>query len=683
VLNVVRVWILLSTLLVSSGWILSIFHQLNRGGYDVVFGLAAVALFFWYRRTQWRPQQTAAHWLQKFIRRFKRPAPFLFLVLVLMSFLGGLLYLSNNGDSNAYRIPRVLHWLGQEQWHWIYTLDLRMNVVGSNFEWLSAPLILFTGTDRWIFLINIASFLMLPALIFSVFTRLQVSPRAAWWWMWLLPSGWCFILQAGSTVNDSYAAVYALAMVDLALRGCESKRMGDLWLSMLGAALVTGVKQTNIPLALVWVVAAWPGIRLFLARPGTTAFIIAVSLLVSTVSQTALNIANTGNWQGLAHGTKATVWNSGSPPWKVIGNLFSIPLQNLVPPLFPPADAWNRAMQRFLQTPLGTHFAAFERFGYLSSGVSESQAGIGLAICLLTLVSLVCVRSFTPIVPSKETIFSRRFLRWIRLIPWIVLLVFMVGICSFEDARLLAAYYPLLFPLLLAGAGHSMLVRQRWWQCFGLLVMLLAIGMLVISRDRPLFPEQAIIEKLEARYPQSNFFRGIDTIYAAPRAIIGAQNYFNHDIPSSERVVGFATTFGALEPGLWMPFGQRRVERVLPGDTAEELQRRGIHYVLVEDIALEAAGITIEQWMQRYNGSLADQLAFLQDRHRPLAHLYLVVLHSLPEATAIPDSGAAANQKAFLKTQVHQMEVGLETLDNTRLSRCFAILSFLPVDGLR
>jgi hypothetical protein len=635
VLIAVRIWILFSTLLVASGWILSALHELNRGGYLVFFTLAAIVGVWRWRNFLWfSPPAIRCAW-HKWARRARYPAPMLFFVLVLLSFLGGLLYLPTNADSNGYRIPRILHWLGQEQWHWIYTLDPRMNVVGSNFEWLSAPLILFTGSVRGIFLINVISYLMLPGLIFSVFTRLQVSPRVAWWWMWLLPSGWCFILQAGSTVNDSYAAVYALAMVDLAFRGYESKRTGDLWLSMLAAALATGVKQSNIPLALVWLVAAWPGIRLFKACPGTTAFVVAVSLLVSAVPQTALNIVHTGNWQGTAHGIKTTVWNSGSPPWRLIGNLFSIPIQNLVPPFFPFSDAWNRTMQHFLQTSLGTHFAAFERFGYLSSGVSEAQAGIGLGISLLTLVSLVAVRGLASTAASdgKKTC-SGHFLLWIRLTPWMALLVFMVGICSFEDARLLAAYYLLLFPLLLAGTGHSRLVRQRWWQWFGLLVMLLAAGMLVISRDRPLFPERTIIEKLEARFPQSKFFPGIDAAYAAPRAISGAQNYFAHDIPPGERVVGFATKIGAFEQGLWMPFGQRRVERVLPDDTPEELRRRGIHYVLVEDDALEASGMTIEQWMQRYNGSLVDQLAFLQDRHRPLAHLYLVVLHSLPETTA-------------------------------------------------
>ena len=89
-------------------------------------------------------------------------------------------------------------------------------------------MILFTHTDRFLFLINWISYLLLPGLIFSVFTRLQVRPRVAWWWMWFLASGWCFALQAGSVDNDSLAAVYILAAVDLALRAREKKSAADL-----------------------------------------------------------------------------------------------------------------------------------------------------------------------------------------------------------------------------------------------------------------------------------------------------------------------------------------------------------------------------------------------------------------------------------------------------------------------
>ena len=203
--------------------------------------------------------------------------------------------------------PGVLHWLGAEQWHWIHTSDTRMNIAGCGFEWLSTPLILFTRTDRFLFLINWISFLLLPGLIFSVFTRLQVRPRAAWWWMWLLASGWCFVFQAESNVNDSFATIYALAAVDLALRARESKSVADLWLSILAAGLLTGTKQTSIPLALLWLIAVWPAVRQMFSIPKRTLGTLAVAvlgLLVSAVPLIVLNLVHTGNWMGISAGNK-------------------------------------------------------------------------------------------------------------------------------------------------------------------------------------------------------------------------------------------------------------------------------------------------------------------------------------------------------------------------------------------
>ena len=220
-LTLVRLWILLSTLVVSAGWILSALHQLNRTGYAAVFGLAGIAAVFWQRKTKWRPQKIPAQIFRKFRRRFRRPAPMFFLLLALLVFVSGAFFPDLNYDANAYKLPRVYHWLLFERWHWIHTFDARMNITACGFEWLCAPLILFTHTDRCLFLINWLSFLMLPGLIFSVFTRLQVRPRVAWWWMWFLASGWCFALQAGSVDNDSLAAVYILAAVELALRARE------------------------------------------------------------------------------------------------------------------------------------------------------------------------------------------------------------------------------------------------------------------------------------------------------------------------------------------------------------------------------------------------------------------------------------------------------------------------------
>ncbi len=278
-LNAVRIWILLSSLLVASGWVLSALHQLNRAGYGVVFALVVAAFLFWAWKTGWHPRTNKL--FLKFTRRFKRPAPLLFLALVLMTFLAGALYVSQNNDSDEYRIPRVWHWLAEGRWHWIHTLDFRMNAAGCNFEWLAAPLMLFTRPDRGIFLVNWVSFLLLPGLIFSVFTRLRVRARVAWWWMWLLSSALCYVMQARSDVNDSFAVIYALASVDFALRAREKNRMSDLCLSILAVGLLTGAKQTNLPLVLPWLAAILPCLRLAKANAWVTLGICVPALLVS------------------------------------------------------------------------------------------------------------------------------------------------------------------------------------------------------------------------------------------------------------------------------------------------------------------------------------------------------------------------------------------------------------------
>jgi hypothetical protein len=307
-LNVVRAWILSSILLVSAGWILSAFHQLNRWGYGIVFVLGAIALFCRWQQIKWRPQKSLAQLFHKFGKRFIRPAPLLFIILAAAAFEGGALYPSVNGDSNAYRIPRMLHWLGEEQWHWIHTGDLRMNIAGCGFEWLAAPLILFTHSYRIIFLINWISFLLLPGLIFSVFTRLGVRPRVAWWWMWLLSSGWCYVFQAETDINDSFAVIYALGALDFALRARERGRIFDWWLSLLCAALLTGTKQTSIPLVALWGIAVWPGLRPMWMRPKRTLVVVVIVLLVSALPLIVINLSHAGNWMGIPKESKASAW---------------------------------------------------------------------------------------------------------------------------------------------------------------------------------------------------------------------------------------------------------------------------------------------------------------------------------------------------------------------------------------
>jgi hypothetical protein len=609
-LNIVRIWILCSTWLVSAGWVLSALHQLNRTGYVVVVALAGTAGFIWWQKNHRPLREVFFRAARQLRHRWRHPLPLLFFVLAVMTLVAGALYVPSNNDSNEYRIPRVWHWLAQGQWHWIHTLDERMNIAGCGFEWLSAPLMLFTRTDRFIFLINWVSYLMLPGLIFSVFTRLGVRPRVAWWWMWLLASGWCYVMQAGSTANDSFIVIYALASVDLALRAREKKSVPDLWLSLLAAALVTGAKQTCFPLAALWLVAAWPSAKLLLARPRMTLLAGAAGLLVSGAVLIFFNLERTGSWMGMQPNSMWTHCAVNSPFWGVIGNAFCIPEQNLQPPYLPGVQAWNAAMQGFVQTPFGSHFAGFEAFGFLAQGVSGTNAGIGLWVVLLTLISIWGARHYRLAAtwpPGKECDGQLRFLR---LLPWGLLLVFMAKVSSYPNARQLAAYYVFLFPCFLVFPGHAGLVRRRWWQRLGLLVMLLTAGMLIVARDRPLFPAKTILVPLKEKYPGWKFLAKAWDSYACRLSLDVQRKVFHNSLPPTEAVVGYATVRGSQEAQLWLPFGSRRVQRVLPEDTSRQLQADGVHFVLVDDSGLEMLGLTIADWTKQFDGVVIDSAAF-------------------------------------------------------------------------
>jgi hypothetical protein len=622
-LTIVRFWILFSTLLAGAGWILSALHQLNRLGYGVVFALAGSTVVFWQRKTQWRPQKIRARLFQKFRRRFRRAAPVIFLLLAVLAFLSGAFLPDLNYDTNAYRLPRVFHWLWLGQWHWIHTFDARMNIAACGFEWLCAPLILFTHTNRFLFLINWISYLMLPGLIFSVFTRLQVRPRVAWWWMWFLAAGWCFVLQAGSMDNDSLAAIYILAAVDLALRARKTKSAADLWLSLLAAALATGVKQTNLPLALLWLAAAWPSRGLFWTRPVGSGFVAVLGLLVSIVPISILNYERYGAWlpldiAGLPSAGKFHL----NPFWGVIGNAFCLPLQNLMPPfheLLPPffrysTSLWNEQMRHFVQTPLGSHFASFENFGYLSAdyyrGICEGNAGIGLGVGILVFATMLAIRRQRQAAVTGEIIPQDPFLSWLRIIPWLLLLLFMAKVGAFSNARHLAPYYVFLFPLFLVKAAHGRIVRERRWQRLGLQIMIFTAIVVAGAGNRPLLPLPAAWRTLHATFPGNEFVADQNSRYADSdyQAAQARKIFLDQSLPPAESVVGYhSIACNVDEPGLWLPYGRRRVECITLDDPPERLRALGIHYVVVHLCPLDGS---IADWMKKYDATLAGEYTF-------------------------------------------------------------------------
>ncbi len=640
-LNLVRFWIVLSTLLVGGGWILSALHQLNRAGYAVILALLVLVILVWWKKSQMSLHEKLPQLWCKFQKRFRRRAPQLFLLIAALALLAGCLYPALNYDANFYRLPRVMHWLWAEQWHWIHTFDARMNISACGMEWLSAPLILFTHNDRALFLINWISYLMLPGLVFSVFTRLQVRPRVAWWWMWLLASGWCFALQAGSVSNDSFAAIYILAAVDLALRAREKKSVTDLWLSLLAAALVTGTKQTNIPLVALWFVAAWPARRLLWENPVGAAVAGCFGLLVSIGPISFLNYQHCGTWMPLKIPELTRLGSFDlNPFWGIIGNIFCIPIQNLLPPfyeLIPPFYSywlllWNEMCRHFLQTSIGAHFQSFEgfaQFGVCYHGISESNASLGLGICLLIFASFRIMRQQHNSGAVSVGVPQNRFLFLLRACPWMLLVLFMAKDGAYENARHLAPYYAFLLPVLLVKSAQSLVVRHREWQRFAFLVMGCTVALVIASGERPLFPAKTILSALREQFPNNEFISGECErfIYGGSRNCEASRNYLQSKLPPGESPVGYMSLVCDLdEPGIWMPFGRRPVIDVLLTDSPDYLRAQGLKYIVADRNALPEA--YLDRWLKQYNATIVGQLIFPNPEIKiPTPDIYLIRLN--------------------------------------------------------
>jgi len=540
----------------------------------------------------------------KFLRRFRRPLPLAFAVLAFLVFLGGALYPPSNYTGLNYRIARVMQWLAHGQWCWIHTPNFRMNDRACGIEWLTAPVMLFTRSDRALFLINFIPFLLLPGLIFSVFTRLGVPARVAWQWMWLLPTGYNFLLQAASVANDTFPAVYALAAVDFGCRAWASRRPADLWHSILAASLMTGAKASNLPLLLPWVILIFLRLPVLRRHLAMTAFVLLLAATVSFLPTAILNVRYCGDWSGAKLEPPCLVMKN--PGIGLAGNGFQLLLANFVPPVFPPAGWWNQhaqlIMPRFLINAADKYFdTGFFTIGELPT---EDWSGVGFGISVLLAVSLVAsfrLRGTGSSIPVQPVPPNLR--HWVRIASWLSLAVYCVRAGMVTAARLIAPYYPLLLPLALAGAGQSQLIRRCWWRLMTGGVLGLAFVVLILSPDRPLWPAKTILSKAMARYPDQHLIARavkVYTIYSERSdSLAGVHSLLPPEIP----VVGFIGTEDDCDISLWRPYGSRRVEHFFLADPPEEIRKR-VRYVVVGGYNLVEHHTTLDAWLRQSGAEL-------------------------------------------------------------------------------
>jgi hypothetical protein len=611
-LSAVKFWIWLSALATLAGWTLSTFGVLNKWGYIGFAVVVAVVMIEASARGALKLSIGQWRW-QKIRARFRRPFPLMFAALALLVFFGGLIYPPSNHTGLSYRIPRVLHWLNAEGWHWIYTPDQRLNLRACGIEWLSAPLLLFTKSDRALFLLNFIPFLLMPGLLFSMLTRLGVRARVAWHWMWLMPTGFVFLLQAGSINNDAFPTVYAIAAIDFACRAWKSRHASDLGLSLLAIALLGGAKASNLPLVLPWLVLAVPLWKLLKEKPLSSARVLVLAMIVSFLPTALLNISHCGSWSGLQ--LERPGMDMKNPVIGILGNAFLLLLNNLCPPLFPFAGWWSQNALRILPgaivQPMVANFE--DGFHFLWELATEDWVGIGLGLTVLMIISAAWTfsgffreRKFPVAVRGMPS----NVLKLAVISPWLALLAYCAKSGMVTAARLIAPYYPLLLPLLIVGVEQTALVRRRWWRGLIWATFIVAFAVLIVTPARPLWPAQTILRKILQADPDNRLVQRALTTYAVYEKRNDPLAPLRSSLPAEVKEVGFVAMADDLDISLWRPFGQRRVAHVSRVASIEEIRARKIQYAVVSKLLFELHNESVDDWLARIQAEVITNATF-------------------------------------------------------------------------
>ncbi len=586
--GVTAIWILLSSWLTAGALILSFIGQLNRTGNAIVLFLGISGSLYGYNRLN------GSLWFLKGVRwrRFKKLFPSLYLICASAALIGGAIHAPTNFDAFSYRIPRILHWLSSERWHWIGGTDPRMDFSATGFECLMLPGLSVFHTLRLAFLINVISYLLLPGLVFSVFTALGVKRSIAATWMWILPCASCFVMEAGSIGNDLIATVYVLAALLFALKAIQSGKPLDVILSVFSAALMTGTKASNLPLLLpvsiCLLVVLFQHPRLIV----TATLAAGVASVISFAPLAVANLRHTGDWAGAPD----SLLKIKNPTIGLAGNTLLLASASLAPAVFPPADKVNQWFNdKLVHPPLQYIKDGFADFRFTHPQLaSEENSGLGLGVSAALLLGLAgAIRHIqTSQLFTLGGAVGAGF--------WIALLVYMMKLGNCGAPRLIAPYYVGLIglPLLLIRSGLTFTLP--WWRWCSLILLLPIIPALLLNPARPLLPMTGIIEKLKANGINNGILSRMEIVYNVYANRSDAQRLVRELLPPDTASIGFAGTSDDSEYSFWLPLGTRTVREVAPALGEQLPDTRGFDAIVTSDWGCnDRFGITPEQLAEK------------------------------------------------------------------------------------
>jgi hypothetical protein len=509
-------------------------------------------------------------------------------IVVALVLIGAVINPPSNYDGLTYRLPRLLYWLQEAKWHWIDGIDFRLNITGAGIEWASGPILLFTQSDRLLFLLNFTPFLFLPGLFFIAATGLSISARSARWWMWIWPMAFGIAVQAASIGNDMICA--ALALASIAFLAQAKKGSPILWLtfSALSVAAMTGIKATVIPLVLpIGILWAYSCYKLLGLRRATllTCATTPLAALSSFLPMVVLCWRYTGRWNG--NPGNCYGFEPENAVAALVGNLIHFGFSLFEPPLFPGVGRFNQWIVNLIGSSdwfewVHRGYACFVAPSFRELPTEEGS-GIGLGISIAAV--------FWMLGSMKKRV--DRSPRLAPELPFFVaglgvaFLAFMVKSGVGGTPRLMVPFTPLLLLAFLYGVSRASNPSGRAARVCSVLPAAFLIPTLLLNANRPVIPGE-LLAKLPGLPPSLQ--DRIATVYSsygersqilAPLAAI---------IPSGAKV-GFAGSGNHSAVALFKPYFSRRVVNLSPRSES------GVDWVVGTPEGLEQRmGASLTEW---------------------------------------------------------------------------------------
>ena len=334
--------------------------------------------------------------------------------------------------------------------------------------------------------------------------------------------------------------------------------------------MATGVKPSNVPLALPWLVAVWPAIPLLWRNLERGVPLVLASVIVSFAPNAFLNHKHCGDWTGMA--VEPVMMKAGAPLLCVSWNVPYLVLQNITPPIFPMNAAYNRKVNNLipndLKTELTAHFQPEAASFRASELMMEENGPLGLGIVTLLVFGAAAARiryrKSGSARPHRRHCFPRECLPWLVIAGTLVALVPMLMRSGLTGSgRYLAPHYLFLCLPLLLVPGLSLIFRGVLWKiaviiCFGALLVTM-----VINPARPLWPALTVLNSMDADASGHPTLQRALDVYETYRKRLDAFAPIRSLLPADVDRIGFFSG-NTPEASLWKPFGKRRIIHILP-----------------------------------------------------------------------------------------------------------------------